>query len=375
MTSWDRTSVVLWLWWGSQEIWVRLPRWGFQHCQGHFPEPTVWGHLWAFSQQSEEENIIRRFRKASGERQDGSSNVGSRPTEKKEAFQRVNLRIQFKLSGSHIPIMFLCPLPFLGHVHVQGASRSLLRLGAVPGAMVWFSGTPFMEKQAKLMRLDASSFCKPPTLSTDTIPVAGKSSCSWQKRWVGTEQNHPSQAKLSKAGLSLYWNPDSAWRVLAELQLGSALVNVTTVSQITRSLHKTQFGRRLWDINLKGEKRQERSQWRISCYISAIIEYICFIRISDRMNPKLWRWSWPSLASLFTITDCTGILRDMEGSQSWVPATTCLTVSPIKVLDNLWVQDFPAFAHPKVSSSSMKQSMVPTKGNQAVTSVYFCSYL
>lgn len=102
-------------------------------------------------------------------------------------------------------------------------------------------------------------------------PALGENAASW----VGTEKIHPSQAKLSKAGLSLHWNSDSAWKILAELQLGLALVNVTTVSQITHSLNKTQFDLKLWDINLKGEKRQERSQWRASYCISAIIEYIC----------------------------------------------------------------------------------------------------
>lgn len=102
-------------------------------------------------------------------------------------------------------------------------------------------------------------------------PALGKNTASW----VGTEQNHPSQAKLSKAGLSLCWNPDSACRILAGLQLGSALVNVTTISQIAHSLNKTQFGLRLCDVSLKGEKRQERSQCRASYYISAIIKCIC----------------------------------------------------------------------------------------------------
>ena len=65
--------------------------------------------------------------------------------------------------------------------------------------------------------------------------LAGKTPATW----VGTERNHPSQAKRSRAGLSPHWNSDSAWRILAELQLGPALVNVTTVSQITHSLNKT----------------------------------------------------------------------------------------------------------------------------------------
>lgn len=83
--------------------------------------------------------------------------------------------------GSHIPRVFLCPLEFLGHVRFQGARGPSLLLITVLGAMGWLSGILFVEKQAKLTRLDASSSCEPPTLSTDTGPVAGKSSCAWQK--------------------------------------------------------------------------------------------------------------------------------------------------------------------------------------------------
>lgn len=104
-----------------------------------------------------------------------------------------------------------------------------------------------------------------------THPALGKNPCHLGRNWA--KSSKPS--KTERAGLFLYWNPDSAWRLLAELQLGSALVNVTTISQITHSLNKTQFDLRLWDINLKGEKKREGSQGRASHYISAIIEYIC----------------------------------------------------------------------------------------------------
>lgn len=173
-----------------------------------------------------------------------------------------------RCQGSHIPRVFLCPLEFLGRVHFQGPRGPLLPLIALLGAKGWFSGILFMAKKAKLMWLVASSFCEPPTLSQTLSqwlgnhPALGKGPATW----VETEQNHPSQAKLSKAGLSLYWNPDSARRILAELQLGSALVNVTTVSQTALSLNKTQFDSRLCDINLKGEKRQHGSRGRASYY-------------------------------------------------------------------------------------------------------------
>lgn len=53
-------------------------------------------------------------------------------------------------------------------------------------------------------------------------------------------------------------------------------------------------------------------------------------------NPKLWKWNWLSLASLFTITDYSGILRNAEVSQSWLPAIMCLPFHPMNVVDDLW---------------------------------------
>lgn len=105
--------------------------------------------------------------------------------------------------GSRIPRVFLCPFEFLGHVQFQSARSPLLLLIALLGAMGWFSGILLMERKAKLMRLDSSSFCEPPTLSTDTVPVAGKSSRSWQRpchlgrNWV--KSSKPSKTEQSRA--------------------------------------------------------------------------------------------------------------------------------------------------------------------------------
>lgn len=108
-----------------------------------------------------------------------------------------------RCQGSHIPRVFLCPLEFLGRVHFQGPRGPLLPLIALLGAKGWFSGILFMVKKAKLMWLVASSFCEPPTLSTDTVPVAGKSSCSWQRpchlgrNWA--KSSKPSKTEQSRA--------------------------------------------------------------------------------------------------------------------------------------------------------------------------------
>lgn len=107
--------------------------------------------------------------------------------------------------GSHIPRVFLCSLEFLGHDQFHSASSPLLLPITLLGAMGWFSGILFMEKKAKLTRLDASSFCELPILSTDTIPVvAGKSSCSWPKPChLGRNRAKPSKPSKTEQSRAL----------------------------------------------------------------------------------------------------------------------------------------------------------------------------
>lgn len=200
-------------------------------------------------------------------------------TNKKEGnhFPKRTWGFSSSCQGPHISIIFLGPLQFLGHVQFQGARSSLLLLWQSQHQWCDFlESRSWRRKPSSWGWMHLASVYHPhhqQTLSQQlgNHPALGENAASW----VETEQIHPSQAKLSKAQLSLHWNSDSAWKILADLQLGLALVNVTTISQITHSLNKTQFDLKLWDINLKGEKRQERSQRRASYYISAIIEYIC----------------------------------------------------------------------------------------------------
>lgn len=266
--------------------------------------------------------------------------VGSRPPGKKATISKSEFEDSVQgVRGLVFQSLFSAPFRSWATSNAKGASSSLLLLVAVPGAMVWFSGIPFMEKKAMLMRLDASSFCKPPTLSTDSIPVAGKSSCSWQKH-CQLGRNWAKSSKPSKTRPSLYWNPDSAWRILAELQLGSALVNVTTISQITHSLNKTQFGLRLWDINWKGEKSKRGASGELPTKLVLLLNTYASMHFWQK-NPKLWKWNWPSLASLFMITGYTGILRNAEVSQSWMLAIMCLSFSLLKVVDDPVGAGFP----------------------------------
>lgn len=78
-------------------------------------------------------------------------------------------------------------------------------------------------------------------------------------------------------------------------------------------------------------------------------------------NPKPWKWNWPPVPSLFMITNYSGIRRKADSSRSWMPTIMCLSFKPTEVLDDL-VQDFPAFAYSKVSSSSGNSAWCQQKG-------------
>lgn len=143
-------------------------------------------HLSRFSEQSEEENIIKAIRGSPRER--AVSKMGpaahwltTHRKEKRQQFLKKSLRVQVVRGLIFQECFSAPPLRSSPISKVQGAGTPWLLLIAAPGARGWFSGILLMEKNAKLKRLDASSFCEPLTLSTDTVPVAGKSSCSWQK--------------------------------------------------------------------------------------------------------------------------------------------------------------------------------------------------
>lgn len=171
-------------------------------------------------------------------------------------FQKRTWGFSSSCQGSHIPIIFLCPFSALAMSNSK-VPRALC-------SFLWQSHQQwcdFLESRSWRRKPGSWDWMHPASVNhphhQQTLsqrlgnhPALGAHAASW----VGTEQIHPSQAKLSKAELSLHWNSDSAWKILAELQLGLALVNVTTVSQIAHSLNKTQFDFKALRYQFEGRK-------------------------------------------------------------------------------------------------------------------------
>lgn len=91
--------------------------------QGHFSKSIAWGHLSELSQQFEEDSITRRFRRASWARSVRKMAPGPCwfKTDRKEGnhFKKWIWGFSLSCQGSRVPVIFLCPVQFLGHVQCQ----------------------------------------------------------------------------------------------------------------------------------------------------------------------------------------------------------------------------------------------------------------